>query len=197
MRWTRAGAGCLAAAAIAAFIYSLTVSPTVGAGDSGELILAAQSLGIPHPPGYPLWVLLARVATLAPLGPVALRVNALSVALAALAAGLFYLLAARSGLPRGPRALATGLFSGSTLVWGSAVQAEVYSLASAAFALLGLAALNARSRRTASARADALYFFIAGLSLLVHQTLLFPAANVKDVGDIPEDVRSRLEMVPV
>src|SRR5881296_2764911 len=107
MRWTRAGAGCLVAAAIAATVYGLTLSPSVGAGDSGELILAAQSLGIPHPPGYPVWVLLARVAALLPWGSVAFRVNALSAAFAALAAGLFYLLAARCGLPRLARCAAT------------------------------------------------------------------------------------------
>jgi predicted ATP-dependent protease len=29
------------------------------------------------------------------------------------------------------------------------------------------------------------------------RALVFPAANVKDVGDIPEDVRDRLELFPV
>ncbi len=176
MRWTRAGAGCLAAAAIAALIYGWTLSPSVGAGDSGELILAAQSLGIAHPPGYPVWVLLARIAALLPLGSAALRVNALSAGLAALASGLFYLLAARCGLPRLARAAATLIFAGSTLVWDSAVHAEVYSLSSAAFLALSLAALRARATRTAGAKADAIFFFAAGLALLIHQTLLFPAA---------------------
>lgn len=176
MRWiTRAGAGSLAAAAVAAFGYGLTLAPTVGAGDSGELILAAQSLGIPHPPGYPVWVLLARIASLGSWGSPALRVNALSAILAALAAGLFYLLAARCGLRRAARSAATLAFAGSTIVWQSAVQAEVYSLATVFFLALSMAALEARSRRAAPGRADALFFFLAGLSLLVHQTMLFPA----------------------
>lgn len=175
MRWTRAGAGSLAAAAIAASVYGLTLSPTVGAGDSGELILAAHSLGIPHPPGYPLWTLLARAAAALPWGTVALRVNALSAVLAAFAAGLFYLLAARCGLPKAGRLAATLIFAGSTLLWDSAVQAEVYSLATVAFVALSLAAFAARSKGGASARADAIFFFTAGLALLAHQTLLFPA----------------------
>ncbi|TMQ54271.1 MAG: DUF2723 domain-containing protein [Candidatus Eisenbacteria bacterium] len=103
MRWTRAGAGSLAAAAIAAFVYGSTLAPSVGAGDSGELILAAQSMGIPHPPGYPLWVLLARAAAVLPWGTVAFRVNALSAVLSACAVGLFYLLAARCGLRKSGR----------------------------------------------------------------------------------------------
>ena len=158
MSRTRAGAGCLAAAAIAAFVYGLTLSPSVGAGDSGELILAAHSLGIPHPPGYPIWLLLARCADLVPWGTVALRVNALSALLAAAAAGLFYLLAARCGLGRLGRAAGTIVFAASTLVWDNAVQAEVYSLAAALFLLLAIAAIRARSRRTAGPKADALFF---------------------------------------
>jgi len=175
MRWTRAGAGSLAAAAIAAFVYGSTLAPSVGAGDSGELILAAQSMGIPHPPGYPLWVLLARVAAALPWGTVAFRVNALSAVLSACAVGLFYLLAARCGLRKSGRFAATLIFAGSTLLWDSAVQAEVYSLATVAFLGLSLAAFAARSKGAASARSDAIFFFVAGLALLAHQTLLFPA----------------------
>ena len=175
MRWTRAGAGSLVAAAIAAFVYGLTLSPSVGAGDSGELILAAHSLGIPHPPGYPLWLLLARCADLLPWGTVALRVNALSALLSAAAVGLFYHLAARSGLNRSGRIAATLVFGGATLVWDSSVQAEVYSLATALFLVLALAAVRARSSRSAGSRADAIFFFVAGVALLAHQTLLFPA----------------------
>ncbi len=175
MRWTRAGAGSLVAAAVAAFVYGLTLSPSVGAGDSGELILAAHSLGIPHPPGYPLWLLLARCADLLPWGSVALRVNALSALLCAAAVGLFHHLAARSGLNRPGRIAATLVFGGATLVWDSAVQAEVYSLATLLFLALALTAVRARSSRSAGGRADAIFFFVAGAALLAHQTLLFPA----------------------
>jgi hypothetical protein len=174
MRWTRAGAGSLAAAAIAAFVYGLTLSPSVGAGDSGELILAAHSLGIPHPPGYPLWLLLGRCVDLLPWGTVALRMNALSAVLAACAVGLFYHLAARCGLDLIGRCAATCVFAGSTLLWDSAVQAEVYSLATVAFLAVALAAIRARSTRTGGPRADAALFLIAGIALLAHQTLLFP-----------------------
>ena len=39
-------------------IYTLTLQPTVGLEDSGELIVASDFLGVPHPPGYPIWTLL-------------------------------------------------------------------------------------------------------------------------------------------
>jgi tetratricopeptide (TPR) repeat protein len=67
-------------------LYALTLAPTVTLVDSGELILAARSLGVAHPPGFPLYVLLAHLATMVPVGNIALRVNFASAIFAALAA---------------------------------------------------------------------------------------------------------------
>ncbi|RKZ21299.1 hypothetical protein DRQ23_07430, partial [bacterium] len=36
-------------------IYSMALSPGITTGDAGELTSAAMVMGIPHPPGYPLW----------------------------------------------------------------------------------------------------------------------------------------------
>jgi len=41
---------------------------------SGELIVAAYGLGVAHPPGTPLWVMLAHLALLVPVGSVAVRI---------------------------------------------------------------------------------------------------------------------------
>lgn len=43
-------------------IYAKTASPSVSGGDSGELLAVACSFGIAHPPGYPLYTLLLRMA---------------------------------------------------------------------------------------------------------------------------------------
>jgi hypothetical protein len=60
-------------------VYLKTLCPTVYVGDSGELIAAAYTLGIPHPPGYPLFTILGKVfITLIPIGSIAYRVNLLS-----------------------------------------------------------------------------------------------------------------------
>lgn len=67
-------------------VYAATLAPTVTLVDSGELILAARSLGVAHPPGFPLYVLLAHLATLVPIGNIAVRVNFASAIFAALAA---------------------------------------------------------------------------------------------------------------
>ena len=70
------------------FLWSL--SPTVSVGDSGELISASYNLGIPHPPGYPLYILIGKAFTFIFLGNIALRVNLLSAFFAALTAVMIY-----------------------------------------------------------------------------------------------------------
>jgi tetratricopeptide (TPR) repeat protein len=69
-------------------VYTCTLAPTVTLVDSGELIVAARSLGVAHPPGFPLYVLLAHLATLVPIGGVAVRVNFASALFAALASSV-------------------------------------------------------------------------------------------------------------
>ena len=44
---------------IAVGLFAYTNAPTVTLEDSGELVVAADYLGVPHPPGYPLWTVLA------------------------------------------------------------------------------------------------------------------------------------------
>ncbi len=175
MRSIRVILGAVAVACIAAAVYARTLAPGVTAGDSGELVLAARSLGIAHPPGYPLWVLIAHLASLLPLGTVAARVNAVSALFSALAAGALWLLGARCGLRPLGRAAACGLFAYATVVWRAAVETEVYGLAALAFVVLAWLALTARSLRPGARRAEPLFFFVAGITSVVHQTLLFPA----------------------
>src|SRR5215212_5622568 len=76
-------------------LYVLTLAPTTAMWDASEYITAAYTLGIPHPPGNPLFVLLGRVASLLPFGSVAYRVNLLAAASSALAAGIWFLVAER------------------------------------------------------------------------------------------------------
>jgi len=72
----------------ALLLYSWTLAPTVTLVDSGELIVVAHGLGVAHPPGFPLWVLLAHLASLVPVGNVAMRVNFSSALFAALASAM-------------------------------------------------------------------------------------------------------------
>ena len=53
-------------------------NPSLMMDDSGETVASAWILGIPHPPGYPLYNLIGRLASFLPLGSVAFRSNLLS-----------------------------------------------------------------------------------------------------------------------
>src|SRR5580765_5293008 len=79
---------------VALVVYSWTLAPTVTLTDSGELIVAAYGLGVAHPPGTPLWVMLAHIASLVPVGSVAVRINFSSAVFAALACAMLTLVVA-------------------------------------------------------------------------------------------------------
>src|SRR5437660_9983071 len=93
--WSPAELLCAAAVFLAALVvYIWTLAPTVTLVDSGELIVVAQGLGVAHPPGFPLWVMLAHLASLLPVGNVAARINFSSALFAALACAILTLVAA-------------------------------------------------------------------------------------------------------
>jgi hypothetical protein len=69
-------------------LYVCTLAPTVTLVDSGELIVAARFLGVAHPPGFPLYLMLAHLFSLVPIGNVAARVNFASAFFAALACAM-------------------------------------------------------------------------------------------------------------
>ena len=127
-------------------VYFLTLTPTVPFWDSGEFIAVSYILGVPHPPGTPLFVLIGRVATLIPLGNIAQRVNAISAIAAALCVLLTYLSTLRlirkaQGEAReawhewvAVAAAAVGalMLAFSDAFWENSVEAEVYQMMSLA-----------------------------------------------------------------
>src|SRR5437762_13015098 len=93
--WFRTELFCTSAVfLIALLLYCCTLAPTVTLTDSGELIVVAHGLGVAHPPGFPLWVMLAHLASLVPLGNVAVRINFSSALFAALASAMLALVVA-------------------------------------------------------------------------------------------------------
>jgi Protein O-mannosyl-transferase TMEM260-like len=160
----RAVAAAVFVAALAA--YALTLAPTVTLVDSGELIVASHGLGVAHPPGFPLYVPLAHLASRLPVAGVAQRVNAFSAFCAAAAAGLIViatrlLLRDASGGSSSaggwtwaaPPLMVGLLLAGSRTLWAYATVAEVYTLGTlAVVALLGLA-LRARAAGSTAALA--------------------------------------------
>ena len=77
-------------------IYVATLAPTTAFWDTSEYIAAARVLGIPHPPGNPLFVILAHVFGLLPLAEsYAVRINLFAAVTSAGAAGFWFLVAER------------------------------------------------------------------------------------------------------
>lgn len=126
---------------ITLLIYLKTVAPSVSFWDCGEFITTSYILGIPHPPGAPLYTLLGRIFSIIPFGEIAFRVNLLSVFSGTISAVLIYLCVIRlltSWLdPRIPTDRMAILSGGvvaslstafSTSFWGNAAEAEVYGL---------------------------------------------------------------------
>ena len=162
----------LAAAAVALWAlpcYWFTRAPTVswaaGATDSGELAAAAAQFGVPHPTGYPLFLVLAHIATWFG-GDAAGTVSGMNALLAAGALSVLSVVAAITSVPPGRRWIATGVadvaasaVGVSGLYWSQATVAEVHALQ----CLLTMAAVTLVLRGHTRAAAFAL-----GLALTNH-----------------------------
>jgi len=121
-------AGFVIAVALPLFVYLLNLSPYVGRADTFEFQVTALRLGIAHPTGYPLYVLLGKLFTLLPFGTLAWKVNLTSAVCAAAAMGLVYLLIHRLTKHPALAVLAALALAWSSTVWSQAIIAEVYAL---------------------------------------------------------------------
>jgi tetratricopeptide (TPR) repeat protein len=114
------------AAAFAGYLW--TMCPTVYSGDSGDLITASYTLGIAHPTGYPLYMILGKAFSLIPVGSVAYRYNLMSGFLCALAA-VFVCLVAQKLAKSWAAAAGAGLMAAfSQAVWATSTIGEAYGL---------------------------------------------------------------------
>jgi hypothetical protein len=149
-------------------LYLVTLCPGVYWGDSAELVGASAALGIPHPPGYPLYTLLGYVATRLPLDP-ALCINLMSALSASLSVGLCAVIARTLGASVWSSALGALLVGVGPCFWQQATVAEVYA-PGALFLLtaLWMALLAINRQRFGYTLLAAL---IAGLGLGVHLSI--------------------------
>ena len=165
----------LLAFAISFAVYLYTLCPSVYVEGSGELIGAAYYLGTPHPTGYPLFCLSARlVVALLPFSSPAFAVNLATALSAALAiAALCQLLLWRNC--GGAVAVGAALcFGFSATFWSQAVIAEVYGLSMLGVVLVLAAGLAAAEKE--GARSLLLLGYLMGLGLTCHlnQVLVWP-----------------------
>ncbi len=167
--------------------YVKTLAPTLSFWDCGEFIAVSAILGIPHPPGAPLYVMIGRIFSIVPIySDISARVNLLSALSSSLAALFCYLSGVRilsswfgSQLnPFNRFVLYGGAASGALLAafgitnWNNSVEAEVYGLAMLIFtAMLWLTLVYLDKRDTPkSHRIMFLVVYLAFLGISVHMT---------------------------
>ena len=120
-------------------LYLFTLTPSLSAGDNGELTTAAYFLGVGHAPGYPFYTLMSKLFTYIPFGNIAWRTNLFSGTCAAISIIFFYLIMVKvlgqNRIERGfspivqiPALLSSIAFAISDNMWAQATMAEVYSL---------------------------------------------------------------------
>ncbi|NLD74623.1 MAG: DUF2723 domain-containing protein, partial [Chloroflexi bacterium] len=153
-------------------LYGSTVSPGLLPADSGEFQLVATVLGIAHPPGYPLYTMVGRLATLlVPLGDPALRLNLLSVLLSALTLGVVAHTVRRRTGSAAAALVAAGALGFSATFWAQATTANIRALTGLFVALLVALAL-----RWGEERSPRLLWILAGVFGLAvgHHSSLAP-----------------------
>jgi tetratricopeptide (TPR) repeat protein len=182
---------------ISLLVYIKTVAPTMSFWDCGEFIACSYILGIPHPPGFPLYTLVGRVFSILPLATdISMRVNLLSSICSAFTALFAYLIIVR--LIRQwhndkkdfiNRFIAyIGGFTGalftafSTTNWANSVEAEVYTMAMMFMLCVYWLALKyyESPSRGSALRAMLLGMFIGVLGIGIHLSmfLVVPVAGL-------------------
>lgn len=166
-------------------IYFDTMAPTVSFWDCGEFIATSYTLGVPHPPGSPLYLIFGRLFSMIPFSDdIAFRVNLISPIVSALSVMLLYLIIVQFVTHwRGPMktmedrlvAFGSGLvgafaFAFTDSHWFNAVEAEVYAVSTLFTALVVWLILHwaERSEERGNERYILIISYILGLASGVH-----------------------------
>lgn len=167
----RADALLCAGLFIAAFaLYTASAAPEFLFDDNPEFIASAYTLGVTHPPGYPLFSLFGKLFSYLAPGGVPLGVNLCAAFFGALAVALMFAALRRLRCGPAPAALFAALFGVSRVFHSQAAQAEVYASNAFFIALLFVLALGFDARR--GARALLAAAAVAPLAVANHYTAL-------------------------
>ena len=170
---------------VAAIVYFMTVARTVVFWDVGEFCAAAYLMQVPHPPGSPFFLLLARVVSMIPFYPdIAFRMHSFSSFTSAVGVMFLYLVSVKlivrfRGKPDSTidkwvvyGSAVVGAFSLAfgTTYWDNAIEAEVYGLSMLFVAFITWLAMR-WSERADQPHNEKYLFLIAyliGLSVGIH-----------------------------
>jgi len=133
------------------WLYARTAAPSVLSGDSGEFQFAAPLLGVPHPTGYPLYILLGKLATLLPVGDIAHRVTLVASLAGAGTVALLALLLLRVTGSMSAALIAAAALTVAPGLWHLSTIAEVYTLNTLLLTLLALLLWHAHAWKSTEA----------------------------------------------
>lgn len=136
--------------------------PSISSGDSGELAASAHILGIPHPPGYPFYMILGRLFSMIFPGNPALGMNILSSIFAILSLLLVFQILLDFGIKPQIALIPSILLSIHPLFLQFATITEVYTI-TFFFFLLELLLLKRENYLLLS--------YVVGISFLIHPML--------------------------
>jgi hypothetical protein len=150
-------------------LYVHTLASSLLYGDSAEFQTIAYTLGIGHPTGYPVYILLAKLFTFLPFGDIAYRVNLFSAFCAALTIGIVFLIIRKLG-----GIYLSAVFGSLTLAltpvfWKHSAIAEIYTLSTAWLAFILYFVLQ--WKETNNTRWIFIAGLLGGLSLGIHSTV--------------------------
>ncbi len=164
----------LLAAGVALFaliVFLRVLAPDVLYGDSGEFQTLAYTWGMTHTTGYPVYLILARIVGLLPMGTMAWRINLFSALCAACTSGGVYLIT-RHLTGRGGALLASLVLLVSYTFWSQSIIAEVYTPATALIVTIFLILLAWHRQPQQRRWLLVLVGFLLALGLGVHMFLM-------------------------
>ncbi len=185
---------------ISQIIYISTLPRTIFFGDSPEFMAAADTLGVAHPPGYPTYVLSAKLFTFLPVGSVEFRIGLFSAVCASLSLVIFYFLFRRFYANRFIGFAAALTLGFSSMFWSQAIMAKVYIPLT--FFLLLIILLLVKYWETNKSGYVIASLFLFGLGAGLHQMILLfiplvPLVLFVQIYKHGEVLKQRFRLTPI
>ena len=142
-------------------LYFFTLAPGLLPADNGEFQLVGATLGVAHPPGFPLYTVLSKLMTWLPIAATAAyKINLLSLFTSVATLAFVYLTV--YDLTKRPFAAVTAVLSlgTATTFWAQATTANIRSL-TALFAAIAIFALIRHAREKAQTDRYLILFAVA------------------------------------